>query len=238
MMDESKLRLPPSGNAILDVVREDYPFLNDLTKFKVKLKKNQQLIAADRKTEYLYFPIDALVSLRCDILSGYTAEFSQIGRDGIVGFTALISDDPAPSDAVTLTSGNAYRIDTFLIRKVFDGSATFRRAILSYMKGHMQESAQRIVCNRYHSIVQQICRTLLMASDRLGSATISLTHEQLAFSIGCRREAVSIAAGKLQTSGIIRYAYGRITILDRAALENCSCECYTVIRQGFAEFLK
>ena len=155
MMEESKLRLPPSGNAILDVVREDYPFLNDLAKFKVRLKKNQQLIATDRKTEYIYFPIDTLISLRCDILSGYTAEFSQIGRDGIVGFTALISDDPAPSDAVTLTTGNAYRIDTFLIRKVFDGSATFRRAILSYMKGHMQESAQRIVCNRYHKLLSR-----------------------------------------------------------------------------------
>nr|WP_283773417.1 helix-turn-helix domain-containing protein [Altererythrobacter sp. KTW20L] len=101
----------------------------------------------------------------------------------------------------------------------------------------MRESAQRIICNKQHSITEQVCRTLLMASDRLGNQTLDLTHDQLAIAIGCRREAVSISAGKLQSDGVIRYGYGKITITDRAALEYRSCECYPVIREVFAKFL-
>ena len=101
----------------------------------------------------------------------------------------------------------------------------------------MRESAQRIICNKRHSIPEQVCRTLLMAADRLDSQILSLTHEQLAIAIGCRREAVSISASKLQSAGIIRYDYGKITIVDRVALERGSCECYSVIRQRFGKFL-
>lgn len=230
--------MPACGNAILDMVRADYPFVGDLDELRVKIRKIEQFIGSDHDDEFVLFPIDVLVSLRCDLLSGYTSEFSQIGRDGIVGSATLMGDNPVATTAVALTSGHAYRVEASIVRKAFDGSAIFGRAILSYMKAHMQESAQRIVCKRYHSITEQVCRTLLMASDRLGTTAIRLTHEQLAFAIGCRREAVSIATGKLQNAGVIHYAYGRITILERAALENRSCECYSVIRRGFSDFLK
>lgn len=236
-MVEGRPGLRSSGNAILDLLREDYPFPYDISQFIVKIKKNDQIQIGNNTDCIFLFPIDILISLRCDLESGYTAEFSQIGSDGIVGLYGILSEKGNGSNAVALTSGRAYKIDAPLVRKAFEGAASFRRAILAYMEGHMRESAQRIVCSRYHSITQQVCRTLLMASDRLGRSTVSLTHEQLAFAIGCRREAVSVSAGKLQNAGAIRYGYGKITILDRVMLENFSCECYSEIRQAFAKFL-
>lgn len=203
----------------------------------VSVSKNEILYAGLIEIGFMYFPIDMIVSLTCDLSSGYSAEFRQIGCEGIVGIAALMGGHTTRNTAIAQTSGKAYRVPADIIQQTFDRSSDFRRAIMRYMQALMQEAAQRIVCSRHHAIQQQFCRTLLMASDRLKSEHVNLTHEQLAIAIGCRREAVSVAAGKIQTAGLIDYTYGRITILDRTGLEAGCCECYGVLRQAFSAFL-
>ena len=229
--------LPIRGNALLDMVARRSPFPARFDKEAVRMRKNQRISFENDGHGDIYFPITSLFSLRCSIRSGYTAEFGQIGRDGVVGITSLFGDLPGTSEAIVLAPGFAYRIRSSLVRSLFEESADFRRVILEYMSAQMREAAQRIICTKQHSITEQLSRTLLMASDRLGSLIVDLTHEQLAIAIGCRREAVSIAAGKLQGAGIIQYGYGRISITDRAALENRSCECYSVLHEGYAKFV-
>ncbi len=122
--------------------------------------------------------------------------------------------------------------------EIFEQSPQFRKAVLLYMQALMQEAAQSIICNRFHSIIQQYSRSLLLASDRVGSRVVHLTHEQIAASIGCRREAVSLAARKLQIIDAIDYKYGRIEIVNRTALEASACECYPVIAAAFSPLCK
>ncbi len=225
-----------TGNGFLDIVIADSDIGEERLGSIVNLVKNQELIKDSANVQYMYFPIDALISLRCDLESGYTAEFGQIGREGFVGFSALMGNVTTQNTAIVQTEGRAYRISSEAIQKIFDSSARFRRVTLQYMQALMQEAAQSVICNRFHSITQQFCRSLLLAADRLGTETVSLTHEQLAVAIGCRREAVSLAAKKLQSAGLIRYVYGQIVILDRPALEAQSCECYETIKLGFSMF--
>ena len=236
-MTEHEPNLQTCSNALLDMACRQYPFSHNLDKAKVRIAKNDRIFFGPDGDKSLYFPIDCLFSLRCSLRSGYTAEFSQIGRDGVVGINWLFGDEPGGSEAIALTAGYANKINCSIVKSAFEVSPHFRRTLLSYMEGHMRESAQRLTCSKHHSITEQLSRTLLMASDRLGSQEVGLTHEQLAVAIGCRREAVSISAGKLQSRGVIRYGYGKIAILDRAALEYASCECYRIIRDGFAKFL-
>ena len=229
-------RRATTGNGFLDIIIADSDIEEERLGSIVNLEKNQELIKDGAHVQHMYFPIDALISLRCDLESGYTAEFGQIGREGFVGFSALMGNVTTQNTAIVQTEGRAYRISSEAIQTIFDTSPRFRRVTLQYMQALMQEAAQSVICNRFHSITQQFCRSLLLAADRLGSETVALTHEQLAVAIGCRREAVSLAARKLQSEGLIRYAYGHIVIVDRPALEARSCECYGTVRLGFAMF--
>lgn len=228
---------PLSGNYIADILISEGTEAVFRKNSKIKFKKNDIIYQSAYSIGKLYFPIDMIVSFVCDLSSGYSAEFMQIGCDGVVGISAIMGGGATINTAIAQTSGTAYRVDAAIIQQVFDNSPNFRRTILKYMQALMQESAQRIVCYRHHSVLQQLCRTLLMAANRLRSEKVSLTHEQLALAIGCRREAISVAAGKIQAAGLIDYAYGRITIRDRAGLEACCCECYEVIRRAFSDFL-
>ncbi|WP_164843881.1 Crp/Fnr family transcriptional regulator [Croceicoccus ponticola] len=226
-----------TGNALADIfVLECRPGEFDAQKI-VHLKSGEVLYSGISVIEYLYFPIDMIVSLTCDLSIGYSAEFTQIGCDGVVGISALMDGHATRNTAIAQTSGRAYRVSAEVIRQSFDRSANFRRVIMRYMQALMQESAQRIACIRHHSILEQLCRTLLMASDRMQSEHVNLTQEQLAVAIGCRREAVSVAANKIQAAGLIDYGYGKITILNRPGLEARACECYAVLSQAFSEFL-
>ena len=236
-MNQTGKPMATSGNAIADILVQEGRFDIFGDGSKVAINKNDILYAGLPEIDFIYFPIDLIVSLVCDLSSGYSAEFMQIGCDGMVGVSALMDGHGTRNTAIAQTSGNAYRVPVAAIQQAFDASANFRRAILRYMQALMQESAQRIVCSRHHSVQEQFCRALLLASDRLKSDNVSLTHEQLSLLIGCRRGAVSMAASKIQAAGLIDYAYGRITILNRSGLEDCCCECYGVIRQAFAGFL-
>lgn len=236
-MGQAASNHPHTGNLIFNVICADLPIPLNYSEFVVKLKRYEEVNTGLSTGDYIYFPIDLLMSLRCLLSSGVTAEFGQVGSEGLVGFSAIMDKNPTVSTAVALTPGRAYRLEASLVRKALDRSPRFRRTLLTFMMGHMQESAQLIVCSKHHSIAQQVSRSLLLASDRLSSPTINLTHEQLALGLGCRREAVSLAAAQLKSNGVIQYNYGKVAIIDRVVLEHSSCECYKAIRRGFAPFL-
>lgn len=233
-MKPTTSRRHTTGNLFLDlVIADDDEILKHLNT-RVCRSKGQELVRSASTVAHMYFPVDVLISLSCDLENGYTAEFRQIGREGFVGFSALMGSRAAQNTAVVQTDGSAYRIRTQTIQDIFDSSPRFRRITLQYMQALMQEAAQSVVCNRFHSVNQQYSRSLLVAADRLGSRTVCLTHEQLAVAIGCRREAVSLAAGKLQQAGLIHYAYGKIEIMDMTALKARSCECYESVKSAFS----
>lgn len=222
--------LPSTGNFFLDCAVADRSVLKKQLETKVRFKKGDQLDVDSQ----MYFPIDMLISLSFDLKEGHTAEFRQIGREGFAGFSAFMGGPVVGRSAIVQTGGTAYRISAAVMQEIFEKSPQFRKAVLSYMQALMQEAVQGIICNRYHSIVQQYCRSLLLASDRIGSGVVHLTHEQIAATIGCRREAVSLVARKLQTDGAIDYKYGRIAIVNRTVVEARACECYRVIRSSFS----
>lgn len=226
---------PDTGNAFIDTLDGASHFHLLENNSKVFISKNEVIYNNCSTIDYVYFPKDMIISLTCSLSSGFTAEFIQIGCDGIVGISALMGDRVTQNSAVAQTSGYAYRVATEIVQQAFDSSPSFRHATLRYMQALMQESAQKVVCSRQHAVIQQLTRTLLMTCDRLRSDRLSLTHEQLALAIGCRREAVSVAAAKIQEAGLIHYAYGQISIVDRAGLEALCCECYEGIRQAFSD---
>lgn len=205
---------------------------------RVHLKKGQKIVRDSSSSSDMYFPIDTLISLSFDLENGNTAEFRQIGREGFVGFSALMGTEIAQSVAVVQTDGEAYRVSGGIVQKIFENSSQFRQVTLQYMQGLMQEAAQSVICNRFHSISQQYSRSLLLAADRLGNLTVPLTHEQLAVAVGCRRESVSLAARKLQVAGVIEYSYGKVVIRDSLALKHRACECYDAIKLGFSAFFR
>lgn len=221
-----------SGNLFLDHAIPDRVQIQQFHDTKVDLRKGQKLAVGS----YTYFPINALVSLSFILKNGYIAEIRQIGRDGVVGLPNFIEQNASLATATVLSAGSAYRIKADVMLDIFERSSQFRMTTLQYMQAVMQEASQNVICTRFHSIAQQYCRSLLAAADRIGSETVHLTHEQLAVAIGCRREAVSLAARQLQLAGIIHYNYGKIIILDRKAIEARACECYHSVHKAFSIF--
>lgn len=222
-----------SGNLFLDRAIADRDEIQQYLDTKVDLKKGQKLALAS----HIYFPIDALVSLSFILKNGYIAELQQIGREGVVGLPDFIEQKASQATAMVQSAGSAYRIKADVVNDIFARSQQFRRTTLQYMQAVMLEASQNVICSRFHSISQQCCRSLLAAADRTGSQTVYLTHEQLAVTIGCRREAVSLAARQLQLAGIIHYSYGKIIILDRKEMETRACECYYTVLKSFSPFL-
>ena len=221
-----------SGNLFLDHAIPDHVQIQQFHDTKVDLRKGQKLAVGS----YTYFPINALVSLSFILKNGYIAEIRQIGRDGVVGLPNFFEQNASLATATVLSAGSAYRIKADVMLDIFERSSQFRMTTLQYMQAVMQEASQNVICTRFHSIAQQYCRSLLAAADRIGSETVHLTHEQLAVAIGCRREAVSLAARQLQLAGIIHYNYGKIIILDRKAIEARACECYRSVHKAFSIF--
>lgn len=221
-----------SGNLFLNRAIADQSLIGGDLKSTVQLKKGEELVIGS----HMHFPINALISMNYYLDNGFIAEFRQIGREGFLDFSMLIGGNRGHATALVQSDGEAYRIDTRIIQTIFETSPQFRRVTLEYMQALMQEAAQSIVCKRFHSVTQQLCFALLIAADRLGSKTIHLTHEQLAIAVGCRREAVSIVAHKLQLAGLIDYAYGTIDILDEDAMKMQSCECYAAVKSIFSAF--
>lgn len=191
---------------------------------------------------YVYFPTTAIVSLLYVVENGGSAEVAVIGNDGMIGIALFMGGESMPNRAVVLSAGYAYRLNRRVLNHEFNRSGgrrsgAFTHLLLRYTQALLTQMAQTAVCNRHHSVSQQLCRWLLLSIDRSPSDELMMTHELIANMLGVRREGVTEAAGKLQAMGIIRYNRGRIKVLDRPALEARACECYAVVRKEYERLL-
>ncbi|MFO7604429.1 MAG: Crp/Fnr family transcriptional regulator [Gammaproteobacteria bacterium] len=222
----------PMQNRILKSLQQQvqgrlFPKLEMLT-----LKKGSVLHEAAATLSYVYFPIDTIVSLLHVLEDGTTAEVAIIGNEGMIGVSAIMGGNNTPSQAIVLTTGTVCRLSAQQCKDEFNQSdAILRMLLLRYSQALITQMAQTVVCNRHHTIDQQLPRWLLMAADRLPMNDIIMTHELIASMLGVRREGITAAAHKLKDVGAIEYHRGHIRIVDRIKLEKLSCECYLVVKQ-------
>jgi CRP-like cAMP-binding protein len=188
--------------------------------------------------QHVYFPVDAIVSLLCLMEDGDSAEIAVVGNEGIVGVSLFMGGETTPSQAVVQSAGQAYRLRGSLLKAEFYRGGPMQRLLLRYTQALLTQMAQTAVCNRHHSLDQQLCRWLLLSHDRLPSNELVMTQELIANMLGVRREGVTEAAGRLQRAGLIHYHRGHITILDRAGLEQRTCECYAVVKKEYDRLLE
>ena len=180
---------------------------------------------------HIYFPTDAIVSLLYVLDNGASAEIAVVGNDGAVGVSLFMGGETTTSRAIVQSAGYAYRLTGARLKREFGLHGDLMYVLLRYTQSLITQMAQTAVCNRHHSVDQQLCRWLLLSLDRLSSTELIMTHELIANMLGVRREGVTDAAGKLQKLGVIRYRRGRITVLNRPELEHLCCECYGVVKR-------
>jgi CRP-like cAMP-binding protein len=186
---------------------------------------------------HVYFPTTAIVSLLYVMESGASAEIAVVGNEGIVGISLFMGGDSTPSRAVVQSAGSGFRLKAQVMKDEFDRAGPVLHLLLRYTQALITQMAQTAVCNRHHSLDQQLCRWLLLSLDRLQGNELVMTQELIANMLGVRREGVTEGALKLQKAGLIRYARGRITVLDRHGLEKRSCECYAVVKKEYSRLL-
>ena len=197
----------------------------------VPLPLGKVLYESGDTMRYVYFPTDSIVSLLYVMESGASAEISVVGKDGIVGVSLFMGGESTSSRAVVQSAGSAYRLAGQKLKDEFNRHSELMQLLLRYTQSLITQMAQTAVCNRHHSIDQQLCRWLLLSLDRLPDNKLTMTQELIANMLGVRREGVTEAAGKLQKLGVIDYCRGHITVLDRSKLEALSCECYAVVKR-------
>ena len=197
----------------------------------VEMKLGDVVYESGDSLRYVYFPIDSIVSLLYVMESGASGEISVVGNEGLVGVAVFMGGESTSSRAVVQSAGVAYRLRGQKLKDEFNKHGELLHLILRYTQALITQMAQTAVCNRHHSIDQQLCRWLLLSLDRLPGNRLTMTQELIANMLGVRREGVTDAAGKLQRLGIIEYSRGQITVLDRAGLERLSCECYAVVKR-------
>ena len=203
----------------------------------VPLRLGESLYEPGEKLQHAYFPTTAIVSLHYVTESGASAETAGVGNEGVVGVSLFMGGDTTSSSAVVQTAGHAYRMEGQRLNDEFNRADLFQRLLLRYTQALMTQMAQTAVCNRHHSLVQQLCRWLLLTLDRLPTNELIMTQELVASMLGVRREGITEAAGKLQREGLISYRRGHISVLDRAGLESHACECYAVVKEELARLL-
>jgi CRP-like cAMP-binding protein len=186
---------------------------------------------------HVYFPATAIVSLLYVMEDGSSAEIAVVGNEGIVGVSLFMGGETTPSRAVVQSAGHAYRLRGQLLKEELYRAGPMQRLLLRYTQALLTQMAQTAVCNRHHSLDQQLCRWLLLSLDRLLSNELVMTQELIANMLGVRREGVTEAAGNLHRAGLISYQRGHITVLDRARLEARCCECYAVVKKEFDRLL-
>ena len=180
---------------------------------------------------HVYFPTDGIVSLLYVMEDGASAEISVVGNEGLIGVSLLMGGESTPSRAVVQSASHAYRVSSQRIKEEFNRSLEIRFLLLRYMQTLLTQMSQTAVCNRHHSIDQQLCRWLLLSLDRLPSNQLTMTQELIANMLGVRREGVTESVGRLQKQGVVRTSRGQITVLDRPKLEELCCECYAVVKR-------
>lgn len=187
--------------------------------------------------QHVFFPTTAIVSLHYVTTSGASSESSGVGNEGVIGISLFMGGDTTPSSAVVQTAGHAYRLERSLVKQAFERAGPVQRLFLRYTQALITQVAQTAVCNRHHSLEQQLCRWLLLTLDRIPSRELTMTQELIARMLGVRREGITEAAGKLQRAGYIRYRRGHISILERSGLETRACECYGVVKKEWSRLL-
>ena len=203
----------------------------------VELPLGAVLYEAGNRLTHVYFPTTAIVSLICVMDNGATTAIAMVGNEGLVGVSLFMGGESTTSRAVVQSAGMGYRLAANLVMKEFDRTGPVMNLLLRYTQALITQMAQTAVCNRHHSLDQQLCRWLLLSLDRLQGNHLVMTQELIANMLGVRREGVTESALKLQSAGLIRYARGQITVLDRGGLEKRSCECYAVVKREYDRLL-
>jgi CRP-like cAMP-binding protein len=221
----------PSENQVLAYLPEDervrlFPHL-DLA----SMSSGAVLYESGDTLQHIYFPTNCIVSLLYVLENGASAEIAVVGREGAIGVSLFMGGETTPSRAVVQSEGFAYRLSGKRLKEEFSRHGKLLHVLLRYTQALITQMAQTAVCNRHHTVEQQLCRWLLLSLDRLSTNELKITQELIANMLGVRREGVTEAAGKLQKLGVIRYSRGRIKVLDRTKLELLSCECYAVVKR-------
>ena len=203
----------------------------------VELPLGLVLYESGRTLTHAYFPTDAIVSLLYVMEDGASAEIAVVGNEGVVGISLFMGGGSTPSRAVVQSAGHGMRMKADAIKAEFNRAGPVMHLMLRYTQALITQTAQTAVCNRHHTLDKQLCRWLLLSMDRLKGSDLVMTQELIANMLGVRREGVTEAALKLQAAGLIRYARGHITVLDRPGLERRTCECYAVVKREYDRLL-
>lgn len=220
-------------NALSTVERERvFPHLE-----LVSMPLGKVLYESGDALQHVYFPTDSIISLLYVMEDGASAEIAVVGNEGIIGIALFMGGETTTNRAVVQSAGHAYRLKGHLLKEEFIRAGSMQHLLLRYTQALLTQMSQTAVCNRHHSVNQQLCRWLLLSLDRLPGNQLVMTQQLIANMLGVRREGVTEAAGKLQAAGLIEYSRGRITVLDREGLEKASCECYAVVKKEFDRLL-
>ncbi|WP_426211195.1 Crp/Fnr family transcriptional regulator [Massilia sp. TWP1-3-3] len=203
----------------------------------VPMKLGDVLYESGGKLQHFYFPTTSIVSMHYLLENGGSSEIAGVGNEGILGVSLFMGGNTTPSRAIVQTGGFGYRLPIAVLMEEFNRAGPVMRLLLRYTQALLTQMAQTAVCNRHHSVEQQLCRWLLLTLDRLPSNDLTMTQELIANMLGVRREGVTEAAGRLQGYGYISYRRGHITVLDRKGLEADVCECYAVVKKEFVRLL-
>ncbi|MET0210522.1 MAG: Crp/Fnr family transcriptional regulator [Burkholderiaceae bacterium] len=203
----------------------------------VELPLGLVLAEPNERIQFVYFPTTAIVSLLYVMNTGASAEVAVVGREGIVGISLFMSGSATTNQIVVQSAGQGFRLPAAALRREFERGGGTMRLLLHYTQALMAQMSQTAVCNRHHSLDEQLCRWLLLSLDRLPGDQLVMTQELIGNMLGVRREGVTEAANKLKSAGVIRYSRGRITVLDRIALEARTCECYGVVKEEYDRLL-
>jgi CRP-like cAMP-binding protein len=204
----------------------------------VSLQLGQTIYESGEEPEHVLFPTTAIISLIYILDSGLSAELAGVGNEGLVGISLLLGGQSTPSLAVVQTAGYAYRLPGNLLKAEFDRAGFVQRLLLRYTQALVTQVSQTAICNRGHSVEQQLCRWLLSTLDRLQKRELVMTHELVANALGVRREGISDAANRLRRAGIVSYRRGHISVLKRPELEERACECYAVVKRELSRLRK
>lgn len=203
----------------------------------VELPLGHALYESGRPLSHVYFPTTAIVSLLYVLENGSTAEIAMVGNEGLVGMSLFMGGSSTSSRAVVQSAGHGYRLKATNMKDEFDRSGSVLHLLLLYAQALLTQMSQTAVCNRHHSLDQQLCRWLLMSLDRVQGSELVTTQELIANLLGVRRESVTDGATRLQNAGLIKYCRGLISVLDRAGLEKRACECYAVVKKEYERLL-
>lgn len=221
---------PRQNHLLAALPEDDYRRVTAALEF-VPLPLGEVIYESGNRLRHVFFPTTSIVSLLYTMADGASAEIAVVGNDGLIGVSLFMGGETTPSRAVVQSAGYAYRLTGKLLKEEFAKAGPMQHLLLRYTQTLLTQMAQTAVCNRHHSVDQQLCRWLLLSLDRLASNELVMTQELIANMLGVRREGVTEAAGKLQDARLIQYSRGRIKVLDRAGVEQRACECYAVVKK-------